>query len=154
MFSSDASSMEHVSFPSSRSSCSSRCQVAELCLTKARSRAPAKSEEPVMACRSLSTLNLVRSDPICGEIPGFWAFWIVKTSVLCSESENMKDHAIVSPSVLDLHGFGLSAASHRSYVFMFHIACQISNLHVFPHSFHIVFTFVFVIAFVELPVFA
>ena len=62
MFSSDASSMEHVSFPSSRSSCSSRCQVAELCLTKARSRAPAKSEEPVMACRSLSTLNLIRSD--------------------------------------------------------------------------------------------
>lgn len=107
-----------------------------------------------MACRSLSTLNLVRSDPICGEIPGFWVFWIVKTSVLCSESENMKDHAIVSPSVLDLHGFGLSAASHRSYVFMFHIACKISNLHVFPHSFHIVFTFVFVIAFVELPVFA
>ena len=153
MFSSDASSMEHVSFPSSRSSCSSRCQVAELCLTKARSRAPAKSEEPVMACRSLSTLNLdlIRS---AEKSLGFWAFWIVKTSVLCSESENMKDHAIVSPSVLDLHGFGLSAASHRSYVFMFHIACQISNLHVFPHSFHIVFTFVFVIVFVELPVFA
>ena len=59
MFSSDASSTEHVSFPSSRSS----CQVAELCPTKARSRAPsmAKSEEPVMACRRLSTL-MNRSD--------------------------------------------------------------------------------------------